>query len=209
MITGSLQDDEVHRHIVVGSSSLGHWHTGVGSRQGKQRNEEIHSAVAVAQIAHTESGIVHAPPPEEPEQRRGSLYEIVEKRLAEARARSATPVHPSRVNDSPVRKNSNIKLRATASSYVANESSCVTHGCLFLWALRAELLQALRDVLNTGEPFDAESVSSKPPSVAASVEGEQDAAPGTVAGTPTRRRRSGALSARKTFQQGKTKITNL
>ena len=64
-------------------------------------------------------------------------------------------------------------------------------------------------MLSSGEPFDAESTASKPPSVAASVEGEQDAAPGAVAGTPTRRRRSGALSARKTFQQGKTKITNL
>eukprot|EP01043_Picozoa_sp_COSAG02_P000225 COSAG02_NODE_4_length_69935_cov_46.806590_33_plen_160_part_00 len=124
MLTGSLQDDEVHRHIVVGSSSLGHWHTGVGIHQGKQRNEDVHSAVAAAQIAHTESGIVHAPPPKAPEQRKSSLYEIVEKRLAEARARSATPVHPSRVNDSPVRKHSDLKLRAAAFCYVANDVVC-------------------------------------------------------------------------------------
>ena len=108
VLTGSLQDDDVHRHIVVGSSSLGHWHTGVGMRQGKHRNANVHAAVAEAQIAHTESGIVHAPPPEEPEEKRSSLYELVEKRLAEARARSATPVHPSRVNESPVRQGSNL-----------------------------------------------------------------------------------------------------
>ena len=47
----------------------------------------------------------------------------------------------------------------------------------------------------------------KPPSVAASVDDEQDVAPDTVAGTPTRRRRSGALASRKTFAQTKTKIT--
>jgi hypothetical protein len=133
VLTGSLRDDEVHRHIVVGSSSLGHWHTGVGGRQGKQRNQDVHAAVAAAQIAHTESGIVHAPPPEEPDQRRGSLYEIVEKRLAEARARGATPVHPSRVNESPVRRRSNpLAFLAT--------SSRVTHSCFNLRMLyHAEL----------------------------------------------------------------------
>lgn len=107
VLTGSLRDDDVHTHIVVGSSSLGHWHTGVARGQGKLRNEEIHAATAAAQIAHTESGIAHAPPeePPGPEERRGTLYELVEKRLAEARARSATPVHPSRVNESTVRAN--------------------------------------------------------------------------------------------------------
>lgn len=96
----------MHTHIVVGSSSLGHWHTGVAAGHGKQRNVEVHAAVASAQIAHTEGGIVHAPPPEpesNPEERRGTLYELVEQRLAEARARSATPAHPARVNDSSVR----------------------------------------------------------------------------------------------------------
>lgn len=132
VLTGLLRDDEVHRHIVIGSSSLGHWHTGVGSRQGKQRNQEVHAAVAAAQIAHTESGIVHEPPPEEPQERRGSLYEIVEKRLAEARARSATPVHPSRVNDSPVRKRSTYVVAPTTRAVLLMHSSRATHRCLSL-----------------------------------------------------------------------------
>ena len=31
VLTGALREEDVHTHIVVGSSTLGHWHTGVGN----------------------------------------------------------------------------------------------------------------------------------------------------------------------------------
>ena len=97
VITGSLKEDEVHTHIAMGSSSLGHWHTGVTTAHGKKRNDEVHKAVAGTQLSHGEAGIGHGG-----EDSRARLQKLVEQRLAEARARgAATPMHPSIVNDSP------------------------------------------------------------------------------------------------------------